>query len=99
MNDYWGKDIERALICIKGLKVCDNNFQVMKGNTLKFKMPNVDIIKFGGTEEEIKTFSTQGYVEIDCVCQCCINEWPQFVYNPQLMMVDYEIVDSASYYF
>ena len=49
--------------------------------------------------EEIKKFSTEGYVEIDCVCQCCINEWPQFVYNPQLMMVDYEIVDSQNYYF
>ena len=99
MNDYWGKDIDRAYICIKGLKVCDNNFQVMKGNTLKFKMSNVDIIKFGGTDDEVKKFSTEGYVEIDCVCQCCINEWPQFVYNPQLMMVDYEIVDSQNYYF
>jgi single-stranded-DNA-specific exonuclease len=99
MNDYWGKNIDRAFICIKGLKVCDNNFQVMKGNTLKFKMPNVDIIKFGGTDDEVKKFSTEGYVEIDCVCQCCINEWPQFVYNPQLMMVDYEIVDSQNYYF
>lgn len=99
MNDFWGKDIDRAYVCIKGLKVCDNNFQVMKSNTLKFKLPNVDIIKFGGTDEEIEKFSTQGYVEIDCVCQCCINEWPQFVYNPQLQMVDYEIVDSQSYYF
>ena len=99
MNDYWGKDIDRAYICIKGLKVCDNNFQVMKSNTLKFKLPNIDIIKFGGTEEEIKKFSTEGYVEINCICQCCINEWPQFVYNPQLQMVDYEIVDSKSYYF
>ena len=99
MNDYWGKNIDRAFICIKGLKVCDNNFQVMKGNTLKFKMPNIDIIKFGGTDDEVKKFSTEGYVEIDCVCQCCINEWPQFVYNPQLMMVDYEIVDSQNYYF
>ena len=99
MNDYWGKDIDRAYVCIKGLKVCDNNFKVMKGNTLKFSMPNVDIIKFGGDEDEIKTFSTQGYVEIDCVCQCCINEWPQFVYNPQLQMVAYEIVDSQSYFF
>lgn len=99
MNDYWGKDMDRAFICIKGLKVCDNNFQVMKGNTLKFKLPNVDIIKFGGTDEEVKKFSTEGYVEIDCVCQCCINEWPQFVYNPQLQMVDYEIVDSKFYYF
>ena len=99
MNDFWGKDIDRAYVCIKGLKVCDNNFQVMKSNTLKFKLPNVDIIKFGGTDGEIEKFSTQGYVEIDCVCQCCINEWPQFVYNPQLQMVDYEIVDSKSYYF
>ena len=99
MNDYWGKDIDRAYVCIKGLKVCNNNFQVMKSNTLKFKMPNIDIIKFGGTEEEIQKFSTEGYVEINCICQCCVNEWPQFVYNPQLQMVDYEIVDSQNYYF
>ena len=99
MNDYWGKDIDRAYVCIKGLKVCDNNFQVMKSNTLKFKLPHIDIIKFGGTDEEVKKFSTEGYVEIDCICQCCINEWPQFVYNPQLQMVDYEIVDSKFYYF
>ena len=99
MNDFCGKDMNRAYICIKGLKVCDNNFKVMKSNTLKFILPNIDIIKFGGTEDEIKKFSTEGYVEINCVCQCCINEWPQFVYNPQLQMVDYEIVDSKSYYF
>ena len=60
MNDYWGKDMDRAFICIKGLKVCNNNFQVMKGNTLKFKMPNIDIIKFGGTDDEVETFSTDG---------------------------------------
>ena len=99
MNDFWGKDMNRAYIYIKGLKVCDNNFKVMKSNTLKFILPGIDIIKFGGTQDEIDKFSTEGYVEIECVCQCCINEWPQFVYNPQLMMIDYEVVDSKSYYF
>lgn len=93
MNDYLGKDIERPLICIRNFKISADNFIVMKSNTLKFTLPNkIDIIKFGGTEEEIQTFKTEGFVYIDCICKCAINEW-NWEINPQLQMVDYEIVD------
>ena len=91
MNDFWGKDLDRSYIGVN-FKVNSNNFSIMKGNTLKFILPNgITAIKFGGTEEEIETLSNQP-VEIDAICKCNINEWNGFV-NAQLLIEDYEIVD------
>lgn len=92
MNDYWGKDIDRALVFIKGIKVNQDNFKVMKSNTLKYTLPTVDIIQFSGTEEEIDKFNTPNIIEINAVCKCCSNEW-NYQINPQLQMIDYEIID------
>lgn len=92
MNDYWGKDIDRALVFIKGIKVNQDNFKVMKSNTLKYTLPVADIIQFGGTDEEIDKFNTPTTIEINAVCKCCANEW-NYQINPQLQMIDYEIVD------
>ena len=91
MNDFWGKDLDRSYIGVN-FKVNSDNFSIMKGNTLKFILPNgITAIKFGGTEEEIETLSNQS-VEIDAICKCNINEWNGFV-NAQLLIEDYEIVD------
>ena len=98
MNDYWGQDIDRAYININ-FKITSSNFQVMKSNTLKFNLPNgLSIIKFNGTEEEINKFTTTGYLELNAICKCNANEWNGNVY-PQLLMEDYEIVDSSKYFF
>ena len=91
MNDFWGKDLDRSYIGVN-FKVNSDNFSIMKGNTLKFILPNgITAIKFGGTEEEIETLSNRP-VEIDAICKCNINEWNGFV-NAQLLIEDYEIVD------
>ena len=95
MNDYWGKDIDRAYVFIKNIKVTNEMFKVMKSNTLKYSLPNIDIIQFGGTEEEIETFSSEGTVVINAVCKCCANEW-NWQINPQLQLVDYEIIDQQT---
>ena len=98
MNDYWGQDIDRAYVNIN-FKVTNSNFKVMKSNTLKFSLPNgLSIIKFNGTEEEITRFTTTGYLEVNAICKCNKNQWNGCVY-PQLIMQDFEIVDSAKYYF
>ena len=39
MNDFWGKDIDRAYVIIR-FKITSENFKVMKSNTLKFDLPN-----------------------------------------------------------
>lgn len=98
MNDYWGQDVDRAYVNIN-FKITNTNFKVMKSNTLKFTLPNgLSIIKFGGTDEEIEKFTTTGYLEINAICKCNKNEWNNQVY-PQLIMEDYEIIDSSKYFF
>jgi len=98
MNDYWGQDIDRAYVNIN-FKITNSNFQIMKSNTLKFNLPNgLSIIKFNGTEEEIEKFTTTGYLEVNAICKCSANHWNGRIY-PQLLMKDYEIVDSSKYFF
>lgn len=94
MNDFWGKDIDRSYVYIKNIKISADNFKVMKSNTLKYELPcGIDIIQFGGTEEQIDKFKN-GTVTINAVCKCCANEW-NWQINPQLQMVDYEIVEET----
>ena len=94
MNDFWGKDIDRSYVYIKNIKISADNFKVMKSNTLKYELPcGIDIIQFGGTEEQIDKFKNRT-VTINAVCKCCANEW-NWQINPQLQMVDYEIVEET----
>lgn len=98
MNDFWGQDVDRAYVNIN-FKVTSSNFQVMKSNTLKFNLQNgLSIIKFSGSEEEIEKFTTTGYLEVNAICKCNANAWNGSVY-PQLILEDYEIIDSSKYYF
>lgn len=96
LNDYLGKDFDRPLVCIKNIKVNKDNFKVMKSNTLKYNLSIADIIQFGGTEDEIDKFSNGDYL-INAVCKCNSNEW-NFQINPQLIMIDYEIVEKIPKY-
>ena len=71
----------------------------MKNNTFKFNLLNgLSIIKFGGTEEQANLFTTTGYLEVNAICKCNANEWNGQV-TPQLIMQDYEIIDSSKYFF
>lgn len=98
MNDFWGVDFERSLIAIR-FKITPDNFSVMKSNTLKITLDNgISLIKFGGTEDDIKAFSTKCWVEVDAVCKCVRNEWNGEV-TPQLIIQDYEVVDDCRYDF
>ena len=91
INDFIGKDIERPYVYIKDIKVTPETFKVMKSNTLKYSTGKVDIIQFGGTEEEIERFNA-GNITINAVCKCLINDYNCQQY-PQLVMVDYEIAE------
>lgn len=57
MNDYWGKDLDRALVCMK-FHCTPTKFKIMASATLKFELNNgINIIKFGGTPDEMDFFS------------------------------------------
>lgn len=91
MNDYWGTGLERSRVLIKNIKITEDTLQVMKSNTLKFTYPNIYLIEFGAKDEDIENLRA-GEVLIDAVCECTTNEWGGVV-SPQLMIVDYHIID------
>lgn len=98
MNDFWGQDVDRSHVGIR-CKITASNFAVMKSNTLKISLNNnISLIKFSATDDEIEKLSTQGWIEIDAYCKCNCNEWNGNCY-PQLIIEDYEIIDSCKYMF
>ena len=97
---YTGKDIDESLIAIKGIKITKNMLTMMASNTVKITLPNgIAMIKFKMPDEEYnKLYSEDGFVEIDAVCRCNKNEWNGRI-SPQLLVDDYEIVNSCAYVF
>jgi len=63
--------------------------------TLKINISNVNnvsAIKFKSSEEEFNNlYSENGYIEINIVGTCTMNEW-MGQYNPQILVQDYEII-------
>ena len=102
MGCYWGKDVDESLIAIKDLKVTKDMVTLMspdKTPTLKIVLPNkVSIIKFGSSQEEYDKIATDGFIKMNIIGKCNKNEWNGWV-NAQIMLEDYEIVDSCKYFF
>lgn len=103
LKHLWGKDVEEALIVIKGIRVTANNLHLMakdRNPTLKIDLKdNIKAIKFKSGEEEYNNLYTeQGCVVIDILCKCEINEYCGNI-NPQLIIQDYEIVSHQDYFF
>lgn len=103
LKHLWGKDVEEALVVIKGIRVTANNLHLMakdRNPTLKIDLKdNIKAIKFKSEEEEYNNLYTeQGCVVIDILCKCEINEYCGNI-NPQLIIQDYEIVSRQDYFF
>lgn len=100
MDEFWGKDIDEALVAITGIQITKDNIVMMKSNTVKITLPNnISIIKFRMSDEEFDTlYSENGYVEIDIVGKCNNNYWGGNVY-PQILLEDYNIISRCAYVF
>ena len=103
LNDLWGKDMDEALIAIKGLKVSKELVTVYRktSNTLKITLPNkVSLMKFNATDEECEALEnhTGAYVSVDVVGKCKTNEWNGII-SAQVFIEDYEITGSGKYLF
>jgi len=102
MGRFWGKDMEESLVAIKDLRVTKDMVTLMspdKTPTLKITLPNnVSIIKFGSSQEEYDKIATTGWVKLDIIGSCNANHWNGNVI-PQIMVEDYEIIDSCKYFF
>ena len=100
--DYlWGQDVDEPYVAIKNLKITKDMVTIYAKttNTLKITLPNkVNLIKFNASDEECQKFQTDGFIEINVVGRCSINEFNGWI-NPQILIEDYQIIDSAKYYF
>jgi len=103
LNHLWGQDMPEALVAIRDLKITGNMLTLMspdKNPTLKITLTNgISILKFKSSQEEYdKLYSENGYIEIDLVGTCNMNEWNGNI-SPQVFIKDYVITDSDKYYF
>ena len=103
MDDYWGSELDEALVAINGLKVTKDMVTIYrkKDNTLKISLNNgVSLMKFNADDELCKklTDDNTGFIELDIVGKCNANEWNGVV-TPQIFVEDYNIMDSNKYYF
>ena len=100
MDKYWGKDVDEAIVAVKGIRITKDMLHMMASNTMKISLPNnINIIKFRTPDEEFnKLYSENGYVEIDAVGKCNCNEWGGNKY-PQILLEDYQIIGQCAYVF
>lgn len=103
LKSLWGQDVAESLILIKGLKITKEMITLMsrdKHPTIKVVLDNgVEILKFKSSEDEYENlYSENGYIEINLIGTCGINEYYGRV-TPQVLIKEYEIVDSNEYYF
>ena len=101
--ELWGKDMDEPFIAIKGLKITKDMIILMspdKSPTIKITLPNkLTIIKFNSSEEEFDSlFSETGYIEVDIIGKCGINE-RGYRPTPQIYVEDYKIIGRMKYVF
>lgn len=103
MDNYWGTDLDEALIAIEGLKVTPQMVDIYRKstNTIKISLNNgVSLMKFNADEELCDKLTTNntGYMEMDIIGKCNKNEWNGNI-TPQVFIEDFNITDSNKYYF
>lgn len=103
MDDYWGSEVDEALVAINGLKVTKDMVDVYRKstNTIKISLNNgISLMKFNADEELCSklTDENSGFMEMDIVGKCNANEWNGVV-TPQIFIEDFNIIDSNKYYF
>ena len=102
MGYLWGKDVFESKVGIQNLKITADMISLKspdKNPTICIELPECEIIKFGSSQEEYEKLKNEsGFTTINLVGTCGVNEWCGRV-TPQIMLEDYEIVNSSKYYF
>lgn len=96
----WGQCIEEPYVVVKNIKITADNISLLKGTTIKIALTDkINLIKFKSSEEEFNNlYSELGFTTINVIGRFQRNVWNGRV-NPQILIEDYEIVDTVAYYF
>ena len=102
LSNVYGQDVGESMVAVERLKVTADMVQVYrkKNNTLKITPPSrVAIVLFDAPEELCQQLTeTKGYVEMNIVGFCNANEFNGNV-SPQILVEDYEILNSCKFCF
>lgn len=100
-KSLWGQNLDEPVIAIENIKLTTNNIQLLKGNTVKITLNDgISLIKFRVSEEECDKIypDINGRITINILGKCSINEWMGNI-SPQILIDDWEIVESIKYLF
>ena len=102
-EELWGQAIAEPVIAIENINVTKDNLTLMskdKNPTLKITLSNgVSLIKFKSSQAEFeKLYSETGFVKINVVGTCALNEWMGNV-SAQVLVTEYEVVGQQQFYF
>lgn len=103
LKQYWGQNIEEALIALEHVAVTKDMLTLMspdKNPTLKIQLPNgIACIKFHSSEEELDSlYSETGCVTINLVGAAELNRFRGNT-TPQIIIKEYEVINRQEYYF
>ena len=102
LEDFWGKDLDEPYVAVKNLRITPDMVTIYdkRNLTIKITLPGISIVKFKATETECEKFqyNNTGYIEVNIIGRCNANEWNGYV-TPQILIEDYEIIDSSKYFF
>ena len=102
LNDFFGKDVEEAIVGVSGLQVSADMINVYKkkNNTLKITLPNkVAFVLFDAPDDLCdKLSNTKGTITFDIVGECAANEYNGWV-TPQIKIKEYEITGESRFNF
>lgn len=104
-KNLWGKEIEEPLVVIEDIILTKENVSLIGKNknalTLKIRLPiGVDCVKFRSNQEEFEKLIPYetGFIKINLIGKASINRWGGY-YIPQIIIEEYEIIDTQQYYF
>jgi single-stranded-DNA-specific exonuclease len=102
LKSLWGKGLDESFIVIRGLKITKDKLSLMSATqnpTLKIQEGQISFIKFKSSQSEYESLlSDEGFVEIDLVGKCSLNEWNGII-SPQILIEEYQVVSSVAWYF
>ena len=102
-DELWGKDMDEPMIAISNVRITKDMVTLMspdKSPTLKISLPNnISLIKFNSSQDEYEKFiSEEGWIKVDFIGRCNANKYRDHIY-PQIIIEDFQIVDSCQYFF
>jgi single-stranded-DNA-specific exonuclease len=99
-DPYIGQGFTEPLVAIKNIHITRNDITMMASNTVKIMTSaGIPLIYFNMPDEKYKElYHKEGEVIINVIGTCNANVW-QGRTTPQILVKDYEIVNSCAYVF